>query len=125
MKRTIFWLIPIGILCCIVVYYWPQEEITDNAYIDYIKESAYEQTTYEQLMASNCAEQNWVYFQTNRGQDVVEFKGDCTIATEEQPVNLQFLIDEQIQNYSVGAMLIAQEKVEETKRDATLQSFIN
>lgn len=123
MKRTIFWLIPIGILISLCVYYWPQEEITEHEYIDYVKESAYGSITYDELMANNCSEQNWVYFATNRGQDVVEFKGTCTIKDEQQKVNLQFLVDENITTVELGAMLIANEQVNEQTRNATLETF--
>lgn len=123
MKRTIFWLIPIGILISLCVYYWPQEEITEHEYIDYVKASAYGSITYDELMANNCSEQNWVYFATNRGQDVVEFKGTCTIKDEQQKVNLQFLVDENVTTVELGAMLIANEQVNEQTRNATLETF--
>lgn len=123
MKRTIFWLIPIGILISLCVYYWPQEEITDNEFIDYVKTTSYESITYETLMANNCSESNWVYFATNRGQDVVEFKGTCSIDNEEQKVNLQFLVDEQMESVDLGAMLIANEQISEEERDSMLGTF--
>ena len=123
MKRTIFWLIPIGILISLCVYYWPQEEITEHEYIDYVKASAYGNTTYAALMSSNCSESNWVYFATNRGQDVVEFKGTCSIADEEQHVNLQFLVDKDVTTVDIGAMLIANEQVNEDTRNETLSTF--
>lgn len=124
MKRTIFWLIPIGLLICLVVYFWPQNEITDHEYIDYVKASTHENTTYEQLMAKNCAENNWVYFETNRRQDVVEFKGTCTVDNKQKPINLQFVVDADMKDLNIGAMLVAEEKVEEQKRDDILATFL-
>ncbi|MEE1130133.1 MAG: glucosamine 6-phosphate synthetase [Caryophanon sp.] len=123
MKRTIYWIIPLGILVALGVYYWPQEEITDNEFIEYVQTTTYNETTYAALMDNNCSEKNWVYFATNKRQDVVEFKGTCSVDGEDKKMNVQFLVDSDMTTVDVGAMLIANEKVEEKKRDATLAQF--
>lgn len=123
MKRTIYWIIPIGILIALGVYYWPQEEITDNEFIEYVKTTTYNETTYAALMDNNCSEINWVYFATNKRQDVVEFKGTCAVDGEDKKLNVQFLVDPEMTTVDVGAMLIANEKVAEKKRDETLAQF--
>lgn len=123
MKRTIYWIIPIGILIALGVYYWPQEEITDNEFIEYVKTTTYNETTYAALMDNNCSEINWVYFATNKRQDVVEFKGTCAVDGEDKMLNVQFLVDPEMTTVDVGAMLIANEKVAEKKRDETLAQF--
>ena len=123
MKRTIYWIIPIGILIALGVYYWPQDEITDNEFIEYVKTTTYNDTTYAALMNDNCNEANWVYFVTNKKQDVVEFKGTCTVDGEDKKLNIQFLIDPDMTTVDIGAMLIANEQVKEDQRDATLEQF--
>ncbi|OCS90482.1 hypothetical protein [Caryophanon latum] len=123
MKRTIYWIIPLGILVALGIYYWPQEEITDNEFIEYVQTTTYNETTYATLMDNNCSETNWVYFATNKRQDVVEFKGTCAVDGKDQKLNVQFLVDPDMTTVDVGAMLIANEKVEDKKRDATLAQF--
>ena len=123
MKRTIYWIIPLGILVALGIYYWPQEEITDNEFIEYVQTTTYNETTYATLMDNNCSETNWVYFATNKRQDVVEFKGTCAVDGKDQKLNVQFLVDPDMTTVDVGAMLITNEKVEDKKRDATLAQF--
>ncbi|RKJ17429.1 glucosamine 6-phosphate synthetase, partial [Butyricicoccus sp. 1XD8-22] len=78
-KRTILWIVPIIIIVIFWYFYGPKDEITDNEYISYIKEIKYNET--EETLASAfenyCEEGKWVYFQTQKNQHVVEFKGSC------------------------------------------------
>lgn len=118
-KRNILWLVPIGILGIFWYYYGPQKDITDNEYITYVKNYSIENTN--QTLGSSfkeaCKNPYWVYFETQKGQDVVEFKGDCPINNEEAKVNIQFLVDPDIKNVRYGAMLVNSKMQEEADRD--------
>lgn len=118
-KRNILWLVPIGILGIFWYYYGPQKDITDNEYITYVKNYSIENNN--QTLGSSfkeaCKNPYWVYFETQKGQDVVEFKGDCPINNEEAKVNIQFLVDPDIKNVRYGAMLVNSKMQEEADRD--------
>ncbi|KYG92086.1 glucosamine 6-phosphate synthetase [Metasolibacillus sp. FSL H7-0170] len=106
-KRTIFWLVPLCIIGIFIYFYGPKDDITDNQYIDEIKQISLSETnttTIEDVFNHYCDESKWVYFKTQREQAVVEFKGQCTINEQEQPVNMQFLINDD--DFTLGALLI-------------------
>ncbi len=124
-KRTILWIIPLMILGALFYVYGPEEEITDNTYIDYIKTVSLDEnsnTTIEQALENYCTESKWVYFETQDGQPVVEFKGECPVNGTSEPVNLQFTVDEDLKNYKVGVLLIDHEQQEEAQRNAFIET---
>ncbi len=125
-KRNILWIVPIGILGVFWYFYGPQKDITNNEYITYVQNYTYENSTktLESAFAATCENPYWVYFETQKGQDVVEFKGDCPVDNEIAKVNVQFLVDNAITSVQSGAMLIDSKMQEETDRDQFLLTLV-
>jgi len=122
-KRTILWIVPIAIIAIFWYFYGPQEEITDNAYITYIKESPINESdvSYEAAFSSVCTESKWVYFKTQKNANVVEFKGVCQVEEKNQDINLQFVVEDDQTGYETGVMLLDGEQQTEEKRDELLK----
>lgn len=118
-KRNILWLVPIGILAIFWYVYGPQKDVTENEYITYVKNYSVENSSQslEKAFDSACKNPYWVYFETQKGQDVVEFQGDCPINNKNEKVNVQFLVDRDMTNVRNGAMLIGSVLQEEADRD--------
>lgn len=118
-KRNILWIVPIGILGIFWYFYGPQKDITENEYITYVKNYSVENSSksLDKAFGSACKNPYWVYFETQRGQDVVEFQGDCPINNKNEKVNVQFLVDRDMTKVTYGAMLIDSVLQEETDRD--------
>ena len=118
-KRNILWIVPIGILGVFWYFYGPQKDITDNEYITYVKNYSFEnsQKSLESGLANACKNPYWVYFETQKGQNVVEFKGDCPISNKEKKVNIQFLVDNDMTKVWYGAMLVDNKMQDEKDRD--------
>lgn len=126
-KRTILWIVPILVIVTFWYFYGPQEEITDNEYITYVKQStanAIEQLSFEDSFANYCEEGKWVYFKTQKNHNVVEFKGACPFENKANDVNLQFVVENDQTGYQVGALLINGEQQTEEKRDEFLNTVI-
>lgn len=125
-KRNILWIVPIGILGVFWYFYGPQKDITDNEYITYVKNYSFEHSskTIESGFASVCQNPYWVYFETQKGQDVVEFKGDCPVNNKASKVNVQFLVDRDMTNVRYGAMLVDNTMQEEADRDQYLLAIV-
>ena len=125
-KRNILWIVPIGILGVFWYFYGPQKDITDNEYITYVKNYSFENSnkTLESGFANTCKNQYWVYFKTQKGQDVVEFKGDCPVNKKAANVNVQFLVDRDMTNVRYGAMLVENKMQEEADRDKYLVALL-
>lgn len=125
-KRTILWIVPIIIIVIFCYFYGPKDEITDNEYISYIKEIKYNET--EETLASAfenyCEEGKWVYFQTQKNQHVVEFKGSCTQDNSSKEVNLQFIVENEQSGFQVGVLLMDSEQQSEEQRDTFLNNVI-
>lgn len=118
-KRNILWIVPIGILGVFWYFYGPQKDITDNEYITYVKNYSIENSSQslEKAFDKTCKNSKWIYFETQKRQDVVEFEGECPINTKEEKVNVQFLVDRDMTNVKKGAMLVNSEIQKETDRD--------
>ncbi|MGE8036009.1 glucosamine 6-phosphate synthetase [Lysinibacillus sp. KCTC 33748] len=125
-KRNILWIVPIGILGVFWYFYGPQKDITDNEYITYVKSYSLENSnkTLESGFANTCKNPYWVYFKTQKGQDVVEFKGDCPINKKAAKVNVQFLVDRDMTNVRYGAMLVENKMQEEADRDKFMLALV-
>ena len=125
-KRNILWIVPIGILGVFWYFYGPQKDITNNEYITYVQNYTYENSTktLESAFTAACENPYWVYFETQKGQDVVEFKGDCPVNNEIAKVNVQFLVDNAITSVQSGAMLIDSKMQEEADRDQFLLALV-
>ncbi|MEG0449301.1 MAG: glucosamine 6-phosphate synthetase [Lysinibacillus sp.] len=118
-KRNILWVIPIGIIAIFWYFYGPQKDITDNEYITYVKNYFVEKSGQPlgKAFESSCENPYWVYFETQKGQDVVEFEGDCPINSKNTKVNVQFLVDRDMTKVRNGALLLDSVLQEETDRD--------
>lgn len=122
-KRTILWIVPILIIAIFWYFYGPQEEITDNEYITYIKESSINETkhdTLEDTLANACEKGKWIYFRTQKNHNVVEFKGSCEVDGNVSDVNLQFVVENEQTNYQVGALLLDGVQQSEAQRNEFL-----
>ena len=99
-KRNILWIVPIGILGVFWYFYGPQKDITDNEYITYVKNYSVENSSQslEKAFNSTCKNSKWIYFETQKRQDVVEFEGECPINNKEEKINVQFLVDRDMKN---------------------------
>ncbi len=126
-KRNILWIIPIGILGVFWYFYGPQKDITDNEYITYVKSYSIENSnqTFDTAFSSACKNPYWVYFETQKGQDVVEFEGECPVNNKESKVNVQFLVNRDMTNVQYGAMLVDSKMQEEADRDKFLLALAN
>lgn len=122
-KRTILWIVPIAIIAIFWYFYGPQEEITDNDYITYIKESPINgsDVSFDNAFANHCTESKWVYFKTQKNDNVVEFKGACQVKNKETDVNLQFVVEDGQKSYDLGVLLINGEQQTEEQRDEILK----
>ncbi|MEK4229164.1 glucosamine 6-phosphate synthetase [Solibacillus sp. FSL H8-0538] len=108
-KRTILWIIPIAIIGIFYYFYGPQEDITDNDYISYVQQLSLVENSnvsIEEALSNYCEKSSWVFFKTQMRKNVVEFKGECQVDKEVQPVNLQFVVDKEITKHELGVLLI-------------------
>jgi hypothetical protein len=122
-KRTIFWIIPIGVIGIFIYLFGPKDAITDNEYISYIKASPLIEDSMiiaETAFANHCEKTGWEYFQTKMFEHVVEFKGECQVDNTVQPINLQFIVEKDQSSHRIGAMLINGEAQTEQQRSVFL-----
>ncbi|MFF5994863.1 glucosamine 6-phosphate synthetase [Lysinibacillus sp. KU-BSD001] len=125
-KRTVLWIVPILLIGAFYYFYGPKDAITENAYIDYVKSQTLvdnSNLTVEQAFNNYCEVSDWVFFETQRGQKVVEFKGKCPVEEITQSVNLQFLVDDEQTEHTVGAMLLNDVKQSSEERDTFIQTI--
>ncbi|OBW55948.1 glucosamine 6-phosphate synthetase [Solibacillus silvestris] len=125
-KRTIFWIIPIGVIGVFFYFFGPQKAVTDNDYITYIHATPVMENsdiTIEDALKNYCEESRWEYFQTKMMEHVVEFKGKCNINNKVQPVNLQYVVEKGQTDYRMGAMLVDGEQQSEEQRTAFLDTI--
>ncbi|MGN7115302.1 hypothetical protein [Lysinibacillus odysseyi] len=123
-KRTILWIVPILIIAIFYYFYGPKDEVTENKDIEMIK---------GQLLAENsnmtigeafnryCSKNEWVYFETQKRQKVVEYKGECPVKEATQPVNLQFLVEDN-NSYVIGVLLLNHVQQTPEERESFIQS---
>ncbi|MGM9950027.1 MAG: glucosamine 6-phosphate synthetase [Lysinibacillus sp.] len=119
-KRTVLWIVPILIIGVFYYFYGPKDDITENEHIDYIKAQALVENSnlpVGEAFERYCSKSEWVYFETQKRQKVVEFKGECPHGKAAQPVNLQFLVDEEGDDFVVGVLLV--DHVQQTEEERT------
>lgn len=124
-KRTILWIIPILIIAVFYYYYGPKDEITENNYIDMIKDQILVENsnmTAKEAFNRYCSKSEWVYFETQKRQKVVEFKGECPVKTTTEPVNLQFLVEDENDQYVLGVLLLNHVQQTEEERESYIQT---
>lgn len=124
-KRTILWIVPLIIIGVFYYFYGPQDDITENASIDYIKNLSLvdnSNLTNEQAFQNYCEEAKWLYFETQKRQNVVEFKGECPVDGNIQPVNLQFIVNDEINQHTVGVLLLDHVQQTDKEREAYIQA---
>lgn len=125
-KRTIFWIIPIAILGIFVYFFGPKDTITDNEYINYMKTTALtsgSSVTAEAAFTNICEKGGWEYFQTKMFDHVVEYKGECTVNGQVEPVNVQFIVEKDKSSHIVGAMLVNSIQQTDEQRDEFIQTL--
>ena len=125
-KRTIFWIIPIGVIGIFFYFFGPQKAVTDNDYITYILATPVIENsdiTTEEAFKNYCEESRWEYFQTKMMEHVVEFKGKCKVDNKVQPVNLQYVVEKGQTDYRIGAMLVNGEQQTEEQRTEFLSTI--
>lgn len=125
-KRTIFWIIPIGVIGVFFYFFGPQKAVTDNDYITYIHATPVMENsdiTIEEALKNYCEESRWEYFQTKMMEHVVEFKGECKIDNNLQSVNLQYVVEKGQTDYRIGAMLVNGEQQSEEQRTLFLNTI--
>ena len=120
-KRTVLWIVPLLLIGALFIYFKP--ETNTDQYIQLAKELVIPTTseaTFGQSLAT-CTEENWEFFETNRGQKVVEFSGKCQL-DEAKTVNLQFLIDDD--KASIGALLIDYDNIPEKDKPQFYEQLV-
>lgn len=127
-KRNILWIVPILIIAIFYYFYGPKDAITENNHIETIKNQTLagnSNLTIEEAFNSYCSKSEWVYFETQKRQKVVEFKGECPVKDEVQPVNLQFLVEEEKDDFVLGVLLLNHVQQTEAEREAYIQTVYN
>ena len=127
-KRTVLWIVPLLVIGVFYYFYGPQDDITENDSIDYIKNISLvdnSNLTNGQAFNNYCEKGNWVYFETQKRQNVVEFKGECPVDGSIHPVNLQFIVNDEINGYTVGVLLLNHVKQTDEEREAYIQTIYN
>lgn len=127
-KRTILWVVPLLIIGVFYYFYGPKDDITENESINYIKSLSLvdnSNLTNEQAFHNYCEEGKWVYFETQKRQNVVEFKGECPVDGNIQPVNLQFIVNDELTQYTVGVLLLNHVQQTDEEREAYIQTIYN
>ncbi|MGA3602443.1 hypothetical protein [Lysinibacillus agricola] len=86
--------------------YNAKKDITDHEYIDIVKKGYLE--NFSGVAVSNAFnyaffEPYWRYYQAKTGEHVVELSGDITFQGEKGHAILQFVVDEQTQQFTVYA----------------------
>ena len=127
-KRTILWIVPLLIIGVFYYFYGPQDDITENDSINYIKNLSLVKNsnlTNEQAFQNYCEEAKWVYFETQKGLNVVEFKGECPVDGNIQPVNLQFIVNDEINQHTIGVLLLNHVQQTDKERETYIQAVYN
>lgn len=124
-KRTVLWIVPI----VIIFLFWYMNRPNDgDEYIAYIKGATLEDApvNLESALNGQCDKEEWVYFKTNNRQHVVEFKGACPVNGQKNAnINLQFIVEKDLSDYKVGAMLLEGEQQTTEQRDAFLKELVS
>ena len=123
-KRTVLWVVPLLIIGVFYYFYGPKDDITENESINYIKSLSLvdnSNLTNEQAFHNYCEEGKWVYFETQKRQNVVEFKGECPVNGNIQPVNLQFIVNDDLTQHTVGVLLLNHVQQTDEEREAYIQ----
>lgn len=84
-----------------------KKDITDHDYIDIVKEGYLENfsdVTVRNAFNYAFFEPYWRYYQAKTGEQVVELSGDITFQGEKGHAILQFVVNEQTQQFSLQAM---------------------
>lgn len=122
-KRTILWVVPILLIVALIYYFRPASD--QDTYIQAAKDyaiPAHEGITFEQSLSKNCSKGEWSFFETNRGQKVVEFSGDCAIGNA-QKFNLQFLLEDDL-SIEIGALLVDYDNIPDKDKPAIFEQLV-
>ncbi|MGE7692545.1 hypothetical protein ACQKNC_00300 [Lysinibacillus sp. NPDC094177] len=87
--------------------YNAKKDITDNEYIDTVKEGYlgdFSDVSVRNAFNYAFFEPYWRYYQAKTGEHVVELSGDITFEGEKGHAILQFVVDEQTNQFTAFAM---------------------
>lgn len=79
----------------------------DNKYVLMVKggyQADNPDVTYDQAFSAFFSTPRWKYFESEDGQDVVEFTGDCTYQDVPVKARLQFVVDEEAGTFEATAL---------------------
>lgn len=113
-KRVVLWIVPILLIGALFLYFRPASN--QSQYIELAQNYTVPNSTisFSESLSTYCSDEDWKFFETNRGQKVVEFSGSCDLEGS-QLLNIQFLIDDD-NEVKVGAMLIEHQQIEEEEK---------
>ncbi|GAB0171614.1 hypothetical protein LSPCS325_50510 [Lysinibacillus sp. CTST325] len=103
--RVFICVVFIGLLVGYV--YNAKKDITDNEYIDTVKEGYlgdFSDVSVRNAFNYAFFEPYWRYYQAKTGEHVVELSGDITFEGEKGHAILQFVVDEQTRKFTAYAM---------------------
>lgn len=103
--RVFFCVVFMGVLVGYV--FNAKKDITDHEYIDTVKEGYLENfsdVTVRNAFNYAFYEPYWRYYEAKTGEQVVELSGDITFQDEKGHAILQFVVNEQTQQFSLEAM---------------------
>lgn len=115
---------PILLIVALFNYFKPNEDTKDfMAYAEaavLVDNSTY---TFKETFNQYCEEGNWTYFETSKRLNVVEFEGKCDIDGEIKLLNLQLILEDDLSDHTIGAMLVDLEKQEEEDKTRIIEQI--
>lgn len=125
-KRNILWIIPILLIVALFFYFKPNENI--EGFVAYAEEAVLVDNstyTFKETFTQYCEDGNWSYFETSKRHNVVEFEGKCAINGQPKQINLQLILEEDLTNYTIGAMLVDYEVQEDEDKMRIIEQIYN
>lgn len=77
----------------------------EDEHVTFVKNgcpTAYPDITYEEAFSNFFSNRNWRYFESDTGEDIVEFTGDCVYRDAAVTVCLQFILDTDEGTFETG-----------------------
>ena len=121
-KRNILWLVPLLLIAALFYYFKPNDN--GEKFIAYAEDAVLVSNstyTFKETFNQYCEKGEWTYFETSKRKDVVEFKGECQVDNKVQPFNLQLLLNDDLTEFTIGAMLVNHEQQDEAEKQQLLE----
>lgn len=109
-----WWKLQLRVLACVLFMgvlvgfvYTHNDDVTDNEYIDVVKNGSleyYPQATVSTAFNYYFIKPYWRYYEAKTDEHVVELSGNANFDGEEGEVVLQFIVEEDLSDFHVGAM---------------------